>query len=153
MAQEFRKAMIAMILATDMTVHFDYLDRFTKRFASPDAELAKKPFTEEEQNFGVRAPGRGRALHVPRSSLCCLAETEERVAFWAGRPVAGCVARGREAHTQFYRAVRAQLAMLLHCADISNPAKPKNTYFDWTDRVRLAAPTNRCAAPRLRRRR
>lgn len=77
--QEFRKAMIAMILATDMTVHFDYLDRFTKRFASPDAELAKKPFTEEEQNFG--------------------------------------------------------LAMLLHCADISNPAKPKNTYFDWTDRV------------------
>lgn len=27
------------------------------------------------------------------------------------------------------------MAMLLHCADISNPAKPQAAYFDWTDRV------------------
>ena len=27
------------------------------------------------------------------------------------------------------------MAMLLHCADISNPAKPTPAYCDWTDRV------------------
>ena len=26
-------------------------------------------------------------------------------------------------------------AMLLHTADISNPAKPRGTYLNWTDRV------------------
>jgi len=77
--QEFRKAVITMILATDMSVHFDFLDRFNKRFATCTEEEQKKPLTDEEQTFA--------------------------------------------------------LAMLVHCADISNPAKPKDTYLDWTDRV------------------
>ena len=72
-----RKCIIAMILATDMSVHFDYLDKFQKRFAAPLSE--ETTLSEDEQNFAM--------------------------------------------------------AMLLHCADISNPAKPQAAYFDWTDRV------------------
>ena len=81
-----RKAVIGMIMATDMSVHFDYLDKFIKRFppanavAEDDCEpLPSTDYTVEDQNFAM--------------------------------------------------------AMLLHCADISNPAKPTAAYTDWTDRV------------------
>lgn len=73
-----RKCIIAMILATDMSVHFEFLDKFQKRFGEPLRQDAP-PLSEDEQNFAC--------------------------------------------------------SLLLHCADISNPAKAKDTYFDWTDRV------------------
>jgi hypothetical protein len=76
---EVRKCIITMIMATDMGVHFDYLDRFQRLFSASPAEGEKLTLTEEERHFAM--------------------------------------------------------AMLLHCADISNPAKPREAYFDWTDRV------------------
>jgi len=68
-------------MATDMSVHFEYLDRFQKRFCTKAEEGSEPPppLTEDDQNFAM--------------------------------------------------------AMLLHCADISNPAKPRASYLDWTDRV------------------
>ena len=76
-----RKSIIGMIMATDMSVHFDFLDKFIKKFPARTPEEAEvaAAYTEDDQNFAM--------------------------------------------------------AMLLHCADISNPAKPRPAYFDWTDRV------------------
>jgi len=77
---DMRKAMIGMIMATDMSVHFEFLDRFNKRFPPRGAgEAERETYSEDDQHFA--------------------------------------------------------LAMLLHCADISNPAKPQPAYTDWTDRV------------------
>ena len=81
-AQDVRKSIITMIMATDMSVHFDYLDKFIKRF--PPREPGAEPgppadVSVDDQNFAM--------------------------------------------------------AMLLHCADISNPAKPQAAYTEWTDRV------------------
>ena len=67
-----------MIMATDMSVHFDFLDKFQKKFSKPPEE-SDLDFDEADQNFAM--------------------------------------------------------AMLLHCAGISNPAKPRDSYLDWTDRV------------------
>ena len=76
--QDVRKTIIGAILATDMSVHFDYLDKFIKKFPAPFGPDAAA-LTAADQDFAI--------------------------------------------------------SMLLHCADISNPAKPKDAYFDWTDRV------------------
>ena len=79
--QDVRKCIIQMILATDMSVHFDYLDKFNKRFPARDANTVEPApeVSNEDQNFAM--------------------------------------------------------AMLLHCSDISNPAKPVAAYTEWTDRV------------------
>ena len=46
---ELRKSMITTILATDMSVHFEYLGKFQTKFI--DAEAAPK--NDEEKNFLV----------------------------------------------------------------------------------------------------
>ena len=78
---DVRKCIVGMILATDMSVHFDYLDRFQKKFHTESAldEMRLEKSWADDQSFAM--------------------------------------------------------AMLLHCADISNPAKPRDTYLNWTDRV------------------
>ena len=76
---EVRKAIIQMVLATDMSVHFKYLAKLKAKFLPPAADKRVEPEGDVDQIF-----------------LC---------------------------------------KMMLHAADISNPAKPRLHYFEWTDRV------------------
>ena len=98
-AASVRKAIITMIMATDMSVHFDYLDRFQKRFPAP---LSGSEGEGEGEGEGCGNGGGGAA-----SGKEPLSEDDQNFA----------------------------VAMLLHCSDISNPAKPFAAYADWTDRV------------------
>ncbi len=65
-----------------MGVHFEYLDRFCKRFDTPASK---------------GDDGRYPEIEIGDKLFAC--------------------------------------SMLVHAADISNPAKPREIYFDWTDRV------------------
>ena len=48
---EARKGLIAMVLATDMAVHFEYLARFKAQFLPPGSTEQVQPQNEADQQF------------------------------------------------------------------------------------------------------
>ena len=67
--QDVRKCIIQMILATDMSVHFDYLDKFNKRFPARDASTVTTgaEVSNDDQNFAMAVSPLSPSLFEPHA--------------------------------------------------------------------------------------
>ena len=129
---EVRKAIVAMILMTDMSTHFDSLARFQANFLTDEPAEIKEVRPTPIRRIPSPYPcthHRSRAHHRARPPTANTPSSRPHALLApAHRPPAAAARQGSE--DQLFLT-----AVLLHAADISNPAKPRGQYLNWTDRV------------------
>jgi len=120
---EARETIIQMVLGTDMSHHAECLGVFKNEVLPAVAALTVRRKTQSSQTSGP-AP---KLLRVKSSPMNLnLADTAQNDLSAEGSHDARCLKIDMRRHV---------LRMTLHCADLSNPAKPQALSFKWAQLV------------------